>query len=198
MSSRVKESVIPPGGWHFLQARKDSEPLRIEADSLLQLKEAVIRYRLQLSIDVGDVDREVEDYICGLTPSQCYRIGVNPEPPKGNKPGFIPLIQRIMAWREQVNLKQNRFYTNPPEAQRRAQICISCPHNVHWHTSCQPCNSDADTKLFLLRGGRQTGFDGDLHGCRVVGQCNRSAVWMDNSTLIKDNADQTPERCWLR
>jgi hypothetical protein len=198
MSSRVKESVIPPGGWHFNQSRPDGDTIKIEADSLLSLKEAVIAYRLQFSVDVGDVDREVEDYICSLNPGQCNKIAVVQSLAIGNRGDFVPLIKRIVAWQETVQAKPSRFYVNPPDARIRANICLSCSHNVQWHTSCQPCNSDAERKLFLLRGGRSVGGELDLFGCRIAGHDNRTAIWLRNETLIKPDESKIPDRCWMK
>lgn len=196
--SRVKETVIPPGGWHYPQIRKDGTTLKIESPSYPSLLEDVLRYRIDYDLDIGDVNQEVSDYICGLNPGQCKKSSSLVEIPK-KKSRTIPLLMdRIKEWLNKVT-QTRRTQVNANKALKRIEVCAQCPQNVSWHVSCGPCNEKLERTLFLVRNGLEAGHKDQIQGrgCRILGICHRTAVWLDDPKIDEDLKAKAPKNCWL-
>lgn len=201
--SRVKHSIIPPGGWHYLQPVEGEEPLRLDAASYEELLSVVIRERINGGIDTSTVEKDVEDYICGLSPWQCSKPAgcLKPKTAKVKSRKITELINRILTWMDRVYQCRDREFVSQGEAERRAEICRGCPQNVYWHVDCGPCNTKVEHALFLLRGGRHTSSDIKLErkGCRAIGFCHRTAVHIDFEEMsLPIEAESAPDHCWAK
>lgn len=197
ISTRVIQGVIMPGGWHYLQNHNGVQ-IRLEAASHLELLSAVQLWRSQNGVMIGDVEKDVEQYICNNFPRQC-RIGSQATPiPQIYGVAHNRFIDRIMQWIMKIrgNPKAQTFV--PKEiANKRADICASCSENIEWANSCGSCVSNAKALLGLIRQGRDTDtpYWPRLKGCMKNGWDNRTSIWLSKEAL----ADQgSPDNCWMR
>lgn len=196
----VIESMIMPGGWHKPEkdrlGRDMPEPIR--APTYRALIEAVIKFRADNVIPIGDVKAEVDEYICKTFPRSCHhfegvsRIEVSSEVSHA-RTLTDDMIQTMDAQLqdhsiEELELKQ--------EAQRRASICASCQYNVRWNSNCGSCVEAVNRMSAMLRAGNSLPRERDLRACQILRHENRSAVWL-RMDKIKKNPD-VPGFCWAR
>jgi hypothetical protein len=217
-------NVVPPNGFHFIQILKDGKTHKIEgAASWQELENQVLRFRLeQISLvaperaDPEHVAEDIHDYICRNYPTSCVdkRAFADLNRPHGTGAGFtngstggehesagdqtfrkfIPLIQRIAEWLGQLGQEPKPF-TTPAEADRRAAICMTCPQNLRFETSCGPCNQNVRMETIRILGTRKTRHDQNLLGCRAIGWTNRIAVWLDTDKI---ESQSLPDKCWCK
>jgi hypothetical protein len=88
------------------------------------------------------------------------------------------------------------------EADRRAAICVGCPHNVPT-SGCLGCNSGSLKRIVqTLSQHGETPHDQRLQSCEFCGCLTRSLVWFPIETLSKfTNAEENkalPQHCWKK
>lgn len=85
-----------------------------------------------------------------------------------------------------------------PEADRRSEICASCPYNVPMH-GCSVCKGIA-AKIFEIRGKLTSRFDSQLEGCAVCGCVNQAQIHVPLSVLKVGVTPemQFPPWCWKK
>ena len=196
----VIESMVMPGGWHKPEkdrlGRDMPEPIR--APTYRALIDAVIKFRADNVIPIGDVKAEIDQYICTTFPRMCHqfegvsRIDIKSEP-SPIRTLTDDMIQTMDAQLqdhsiEELELKQ--------EAQRRANICADCQYNVRWNSNCGSCVEAVNRMSAMLRAGNSLPRERELRACQILRHENRSAVWL-RMDKIKKNPD-VPGFCWAR
>lgn len=188
-----KENIIPPGGFHFMEGEH-----RIESHSYQALADAVLQYRVNNKLPVGNPLREVFDYVCNNHPHFCTKPTL---PIQGSKP---TLASRVTTWiahlyQSSRSLDIEHAFVEQPEADRRAAICAKCPLNEDWRQGCGSCRESAKQIGFTFRAGRKSKDEGALMACSVIGQENATAVWLKGPpSLSPETHKQLPEHCWRR
>lgn len=187
--SRVITGRIMHGGWNFLHGEDV-----IRANSFEELLEAVRDYRLANGIDVGNVYADVEAQICQRYPDQCKGYTPYADPnAKGVKE--IRVIDRIARWAAKIGGLAHRRVRSD-EAERRAAICTSCIENVNWLSGCSGCVKNAERLCALIRGSSESSKASNLKACKILGHCNRTAIWLDLTLINK--SDTVPAHCWAK
>ena len=204
MSYQVIESIVMPGGWHKPEkdrlARDMPEPIR--ASTYRALIEAVIKFRADNIIPIGDVKSEVDEYICLAYPHMCHSIvGAEvsihvthgPRSPAVSKTLTDEMIQEMD--RQLTNHSSENLELRQ-EAQRRADICRKCQFNVRWNNSCGSCVEAVNRISTILRSGQDVVHSRELRACQILKHENRSAVWLRIDGRAS-NPD-LPPRCWAK
>jgi hypothetical protein len=185
-----------PTGWHYMQpVSYNARGQRIEASSYKELYKLVENWRVQNGIEVGDVKRDIDDYICNTYPHQCGKTyGVAQHKQQG-RPGQ-KFVDKISNWLLEMT-KRNPSVLLQAEAQKRADICAQCPLNQHYENKCGACMSNITRLGTILRKNNNLSIAPSLHGCNVLNQDNKTAVWLD---IYGDGIANTqlPEHCWAK
>jgi hypothetical protein len=200
--SRVIDSIVMPGGWHFPVLDRTGKPLPspLRSNSYQQLIQAVIKFRADNVIPIGDVEAEVEEYICSNFPHMCHRVpgaSVTVEVKYSLPKQIVTLTDRMLEWLD--SRIENHSIENlelKSEAERRAEICSRCPYNVRWNSSCSTCVDAVNRMSTILRCGQDTRPGKKLRACQILGHENRAAVWLRRSNLA--SSPDLPSHCWLR
>lgn len=196
--SRVIQGVIMPSGFHYMQSF-NGVMVRIDAPSYLELLEAVQIFRNQNHIPGGDVESDVENYICTNFPRQCRVAGKGaPITPVYGATTQNRFVDRITNWIVKIRgnpVSRKHVFQNTANA--RSEICVKCAENQAWANTCASCVKNAQSMLAAIRDGR--GNDGPywskLHGCAKQGWDNRTAVWMPKEILMDEGV---PDNCWMK
>lgn len=193
-----KQSLVPPGGFHFVDS-SSGQAVRIEGESTDDVASKVLKYRLANSLPVGNPLKEVNDYICGNWSHFCD----DPE----NLPRILPTLfnqgehisRRVASWMADFV----RNYRGDPgvgqnEAERRAAICANCPQNIRYdETGCGACLDNIARLAFVFKANRQTGLDSELRGCKGTAQHNGCAVWAKTLPPVPDGVILA-SNCWRK
>ena len=134
-----------------------------------------------------------------LDPNCCYDM-----PPKKMQERRISLSDVIRFTKTIfVNMSKGANRVDQAEADRRAQICSNCPHNISPY-GCGSCSGSglAAATVGLLVGDRKTSFDAKLQACQFCGCFNKAQVWFPISDLhaaLEQNIrNDLPENCWKK
>ena len=183
--------MIPPGGWHYF----DSDA-KLTSHSYEGLLKTVQNYRAENHLPLGDVEGDINSYICSNWPNFCHGVdmvvvtSVHPETSQQS------LLNDITTWaRNLLNSKTSNNLVSDELAEERAKICRGCPNNKNWRGGCSSCISATERISASIRNGRDTKSSAVLGGCSIMRHDNRSAIFFDKSKLSK--ATSTPENCWL-
>lgn len=183
------EGMIPPGGWHYVD-RLDGirVPLDGGANDYRDLLDSVLHRRLANRLPVGDVQADVDEYICSNFPAQCGIIH-NPIPniPHTDQTRYIDRISQALIKLQDSGVK----LVSRELATQRAQSCLQCPHNVEWENQCPSCVGSAKQLSHLIRQGQDLGVK-HLKSCRLHN------LPLDTACLIEspEKPQGLPEHCW--
>lgn len=192
-----KDSVVPPGGHHFIQKTENGE-VRIEGTSYRDLAAQVLRYRIANRMEPGDPLSEVHAFVCDRYPHFCSETG-GPMPTPRTTKGHIST--RVLSWLNELWKRQAgkpKMLADDAKARRRAEVCAQCPRNVKWEEGgCAACIASAQQVGYVYRAGRKTGIETSLLACETLSQDNRTAVWSENLPDIHpDDRAKLPAHCW--
>ena len=189
--AKVILGMIPPGGWHYF----DSDA-KLTAHSYEGLLKVVEDYRAENHLPVGDVEGDINSYICSNWPNFCHGVdmvvvkSVHPESAQQS------LLNDITTWaRNLLNSKTVNNLVSNELAEERAKICKGCQHNKSWRGGCSSCIASADRISASVRNGRDTQSSTKLGGCNIMRHDNRSAIFFDKNKLSQ--ATSTPDNCWM-
>jgi hypothetical protein len=189
--AKVIIGMIPPGGWHYF----DSDA-KLTAHSYEGLLKVVEDYRAENHLPIGDVEGDVNSYICSNWPNFCHGVdmvvvtSVHPESAQQS------LLNDITIWaRNLLNSKTTNNLVSNELAEERAKICKGCQHNKNWRGGCSSCIAAADRISASVRNGRDTQSSTKLGGCNIMRHDNRSAIFFDKNKLSQ--ATSTPDNCWM-
>lgn len=193
---KVIEGMVMPTGWHFMQ---DGQT-RIDAATFKDLAQAVLEWRLQNRVPVGNVALDVERFICSKYPAQCHPEGfVQMRPRQGQPHAPTNPSKRsdaLTKWALEMQKKPGIADQVPEqEANARAMTCIACKQNISWPRSCARCHDEVERLLTMLRGGRDVTHWRKLNICSATEQDCRSIVWLKKDLLRRD---RVPSNCWLK
>lgn len=200
--SRVIQSIVMPGGWHKPEKDRSGRdlPEPVRADTYKDLIAAVAKFRADNVIPIGDVEADVENYICQNFPHMCHNVPgaeVTVTISTGNKSAFQTLTDRTIQWLdEKIDNHSIDKLVLAPEAKRRADICAKCKFNQRWNSNCGACFEAITRMSSVLRYGNDVPNGKDLYSCQILGHENRSAVWLKASEL--KTSHDLPQPCWCK
>jgi len=185
-------SVMPPGGWRYVQPETDFE---FSASTLRELVKRVRAHREANGLAVGDPSADIQDFVCAQLPvgsENCSHVI------KGDyalKTHFtMEDVKRFIQ--AAVAALGGRGLVDQPEAERRAALCASCPLNTTVK-GCWRCRGLAEW-LFKLIGARTTGHASRLNQCGVCGCAIKAKIWLPQDVAQKVSEGYTfPSWCWL-
>lgn len=189
-----KSGIIPPGGHHY-----EDEHGRIEGTSYEDVAEKLLRFRIANKLPLGMPLAEVIHYTCSRHPHFCH----SPQAPAAGvrRP---PLSGRVIEWYSALyrglrGIKVADNYVDQATADRRAAICLKCPHHVEWRSGCGSCVEGARRIGYTYRAGRKAEYESQLMGCSIIGHDCATAVWVKAApTLTPETHSQLPDNCWKR
>lgn len=194
---KVIEGKIMPTGWNYIEGcnEKFEGGDVIRGGSYDELLENIMEYRVANNLPVGNPRLDAEKQICARYPTQCkgYSPYTDPNIPQARE---IRMIDRIARWAASIIDKAGRRKVRPEEAERRAEICTHCDQNVNWLSGCTGCVKNAERLCALIRGSSESSKQTALRACRILGHCNRTAIWLDLEFINK--ADSLPNHCWAK
>ncbi len=197
----LNPGIRPPGGFVFY----DDEEFKHEAATFQDLIEAVADYRARLDRPPGNPAQEIEDQICARSPGACFESakvtsssGISsgsgaPLQDEATKNRiFVATIQaKLLQWLRTARSKR------PPTAdthlaQRRAEICASCPLNADWSKLCPPCYAKAKKLIPGCVDPERpvSGLEG--RACLRSKEDLSVSVWMTGPAPLAD----VPKECW--
>lgn len=200
MAGIPKESIIPPGGFHFVERHADRPEVRIEGSSYRDVAAKMLQYRLANKLPPGDPLTEIYAYVCGSWPHFCDEHGPMPAP-RADTAGHISA--QILQWMNQLWRRQAgtpRMLADDTKARARAEKCAGCPKQIPWTDGgCGSCISSAQQVGYIYRAGRTTGLEKTLLACSVARQDNATAVWSENlPDLTPEQRAALPDFCWRK
>lgn len=185
------------GGWRYIQSMPDGSHFRIPTHGTAawggDLVEMVKQFRINNAIPVGNVEKDVADYIRQVSP---YNDKYNGKKSiLGTRPDFKALIYRIREWLDKLAPQKPELVT-VQEANERAAICIACGQNIKWKIDCSECNSAIEYLGRNTRALANYPLDEALQGCRTHGAHLPTLVFLDRGFLPDKIANQPPH-CWV-
>lgn len=175
----------------------------LRAKGKQELIDLVFQYRLRANMPIGDVERDISSYYCGLYPGFCHaeRSDVDPNAPRVSTE---PMLNRVSRWASVLAHKQPRGgydLVDKAEAERRATICAACPKQANdWKGGCGGCSATTLQLLQAIKKMRTTSKDGNLGACSIAGWSNMVAVHL-GTDVLEISAEQRsamPEACWRK
>lgn len=179
-----------PGGWHYEQ---NGFTIRAE-DSFDQLIQNTTDYRIQNGLPVGDVLKDVTEWICATYPRQCNVVNED----FGGGPVVVndtqAYLDTITQW-AQIKSKSNARRVDSTIAEQRAYKCFHCPNNKVWaKTGCKSCIANMERLMISIRQNKDVSHGPELGGCTMLKHDNRTAVWLEEN----NTTDNLPGHCWCR
>ncbi len=209
--SRVIEGVVPPAhakspfrGWSYPQDLADD--IWITGTDYNDLVRQVTQFRIANNVPMGNPEGDIERYYCKYFPRSCHELAPNISVAEDAQPSPLRTFQeRIDNWiriryalLETPDPTQRLDYADPLESERRAAICVQCPANARWHSSCAPCNVKTEQYSVIVRKNLKTSVDDRLFGCAAAEHDNRTAVHLAPKHLAHRKRYKLPKICWMK
>lgn len=182
-------STTPQGGWKITIGDK-----RLSAHSYTALLNKAIweagRQDLALPLDK---EQWFQDLLCRQINTKCEVVApVTTATRKLNAGDALHFLKVVWKWLASSGAE----LVPQSEADRRAEICASCPLNIPI-TGCSVCKGIAG-KIFGITKGRKTRWDSQLQGCGVCGCINKLQVFIPLKALEKGVTPEMrfPNFCW--
>lgn len=167
----------------------DPDKYRIfQAPNKQSLINQVVNYRAQNQLEpIPNLSTVIENYWCGLPENVglCMPVKLNRDFFTGLKGGVTLIFKRLL----------NRF-VDLKEANRRAQICIGCPHNKFPDKG--PYTEWADQVAVELVGSRKSPYNYALGNCEVCSCPLRAKIFIKGPFDLKPEWETKMQKvgCW--
>jgi hypothetical protein len=183
--------MIPPGGWHYYEG-----DVKLTGHSCETLYKVVRDYRAENHLPLGDVEGDVNSFICSRYPTFCHGVDMVVVTSVHPATRSDELLNDITIWAKKTLQSGKQIQLVSDElAEERAKICLSCPNNVNWRSGCGACIVAADRLSASIRQARDTKSSPIVGGCSKMRHDNRSAIFFE-----RDNFTPTPglpAQCWI-
>jgi hypothetical protein len=199
MNREPGPQVIPPGGYFVY----DVDGEHVSHYSRAGLIEALTAFRLANGRPIihpvhGAPAASVDKFLSSGVYQHSTPVAVDHRTVKSK-----PWVERINSWlANRVSEFSTLEFVNVNEANRRAAICLNCPRNLPWRTSCRSCRSESIQRMerivIELSGNRQTKYHDRLFACEASNQENRLAVWLKEPFLKHRSHYGLPNNCWMK
>lgn len=160
------------------------------ANTKRELFEQIISYREQNRLDpIMGLEYVLENYWCSLPENagKCRHIVL--------KRGWLQYVRGGVALLENVFYGEDGM-VGDEEAERRAQICVKCPHNVFPDKG--PFLAWSDSLAEAATGGRRTASYDTLGSCEAC-QCPlRAKIWYKGELKLSEKEKEVMRGvgCW--
>ena len=183
--------MIPPGGWHYFEG-----DVKLTSHSYEALLDAVRNYRAENHLPSGDVEGDVNSFICSNWPNFCHGVDMVSVTSVVVETPSTALLNDITVWaKNMLNAQTPTPLVADFLAEQRAKTCLNCEHNKKWRTGCSSCITATERISASIRNGKDTKSSPTLGGCDLMRHDNRSAIFFFKNKL--NAAKNLPENCWL-
>lgn len=198
---RLKDTAtIPPGGWRYIHRETGAV---IHGQTYRELIAAVVDFHKANNFPIGLLfESAVQDQMCraiGEGMDQfCSAVPREHQayPLTTRKIGATEIKAFLKVMKEWA--KTGEPMVSQEEAERRAEICASCPMNIE-ATGCRTCQGIA-AYAAEIGGVRKTRLDSSLKTCSVCGCFLRVAISFplapQMSILTDEQRQAFPSFCW--
>ena len=170
------EFIDPDTGYHYKGRTK------------AELIQRILAYRDQNKLEpIISLDTVVDNYLCGKPENLHKCVPVN------LKRNFITYVKGGIALLTNLLMKKQ---VTDAEAERRAKICVSCPHNVFPDKHGFLAWSDDIAER--ATNGRQTSLHSQLGNCDVCSCLLKAKVFYDGPMGLDEEQKATMKKvnCW--
>lgn len=183
--------LVPHGGWHYYEG-----DVRLSGYSYDELLKVVQNYRAENHLPVGDVEGDVNSFICSNYPHNCHGVDMVVVTSVEAPNPASELLNDITTWAKNIlHAKKPNILVTDEIAEARAKICKGCTQNMKWKAGCTSCITATERICASIRGARDTKTSASLGGCKAMRHDNRTAVFFDKDVLEKSG--NLPAKCWL-
>lgn len=183
--------MIPPGGWHYVDG-----DATLKGYTYKNLLDVVRDYRAENNLPAGDVEGDVNSYICTNWPNFCHGVDMVVVTSIQSPTPTTELLNDIQQWAKNLSQANHPIqYVTDELAEERAKICRGCEYNVNWRGGCNSCIIATDRICASVRQARDTASSAVLGGCHLMRHDNRSAIFLDRDELQKSS--NLPANCWM-
>lgn len=202
IASKINVNVRPTGG-HFFE---EADGTQIRGNTWIEVVKRVQSYRSRNHIPPGNAESEVLTQACQREPQLCprARVPVGTPTKSARRNSVRPQIQapitlktRLMGWLRDMRKTKDKgalVYVDRDERNRRAKICLACPHRKAMKKTCGACNKAVDGLREEILGERRE-ISPPKEGCNILGTDLPVMVWLDELTV--ENGD-LPAECWRK
>ena len=183
--------MIPPGGWHYF----DSDA-KLSGHSYDNLIEVVTNYRAENHLPMGDVEGDINSYICSKNPNFCHGVDMVVVTSVNTPSQKTELLNDITIWAKNViNSNDEVTLVSHDLAEQRSKICSKCNQNVQWKSGCGACVKATERLSTSIRQAKETPTSKGLGGCLLLRHDNKTAVFLTKDMISPSG--NLPEHCWL-
>jgi len=135
------------------------------------------------------MDRVLENYWCGMPENagKCDLVSL--------QRGWYHYLKGGIALLENLFFGEKNMVVQE-EADRRASLCLDCPHNVFPDRDKFVKWSDGIAEE-STRGKRSKHFE-DLGSCEICTCTLKAKVWHKSPEMNKEESEQAPDFCWAK
>jgi hypothetical protein len=192
------KNIVPKEGWRYTHQGTGTV---LRAKSWNELMDRVKKYRNANGIPLGkEFEEQLGSEVCSqegwgspMCEEQDWPITV-----KNRQIGVFDVVNFLKVLKHW--LVNRPEFVGQEEAETRAAICASCPHNVEV-SGCLGCTNVARLIMEAVND-RKTSQDQELKNCRVCGCVNKAQVWVPKETLAQgvtaEMREAFPDHCWKK
>lgn len=191
---RPNHNLYPPGGY---VSQLPGGPF--SGNSWQHVSDKISRHRKANRMALGDPEQEVNTEFCLRYPRYCNAASLValPNAKTSKRHREKSFSNRVLAWLAMVFSKT--FMSAIPlagkaEANRRAEICVSCSQQKAREVGCATCGGNYKLVSEGIKK-RVPGVHPELLCCQVLGEDTSISVGL-NQRLVKNG--ELPEFCWRR
>ena len=188
----------PPGNWRYEIPETGDIIQSLSWNGLLTVVKNYYTSR-QLPLP-ADLANKMQDWMCDRQPpgsTACEEI--NADTKAANMTHNFTVTDVISFLNSVKHTIQAGGVVPQEEANRRANICNTCPYNKTV-SGCFGCKNVAKV-VFEVIGAKTTPYNQNLKQCTVCGCYLSAKVWIAREALMKNpqiqaNASRYPSNCW--
>ena len=188
---KINPNLYPKDGFWF----KERDGVKISAGTWAGVVTRLAAYRTRAGYPPGNPREEVMRAACERNPGYCsedspaYNVALKIASLKG----------RVLKWFGDLRSLRKRTPINLVDdhaAQRRLNICRTCPMNQEIQESCSSCRTVVkEMRAEILKGDKPVGGPLIQHACAVLGEDLPTSIYLDSVTV--ENAE-LPAHCWRK
>ena len=199
----LDKSTPPPGGWHWVEPTTKRVFKHYARDSFFN---EIRDYRLAQGIPIEpDWQEVIEDQICRDHPEWGTSVCARTERYGERRPISLAAMQSFLnvmaSWIAGI-VRGREVFVSHDEANRRAEICLTCDFNMNIAGSCGAC-ADRVARALSIIGSRHTKYDEQLGACGICSCALRVAVHVPLeaqhaglSEELKEDFRKVSSYCW--
>lgn len=172
----------PPGGYCFT----DSNGIKFEGDSVSDVALKLEEFRTVNGFPVGCPLAEVHEQLCERFPS----MEVFTPAPVQDRELVVRVVAKAKEWLDGLAVKRRPALVSTQIANKRAERCLNCVHNLNWRLFCMPSQLASMAPIASVVSPfkphpRLTG-----RACEIAGDDLSIAVHLDGPSI------ETDCECW--